>query len=183
MQTLVDESAWRDDDDDVDGAIVAAAVSDFRKMAPDVPDFKIGAAVGIRLHELDDYSRKYRGVDGMPTSESMYTTLISRAVGLSDDVTAVLPMHDMINHSLDPNVGMAFSEDGTFEIVALRDIPAGEELFFRYKNVEDEEGDWDSDKAAWLLVQWGIPSSPLDTASFVPTSEEMEVSMETVNMQ
>lgn len=44
---------------------------------------------------------------------------------------------DYINHSCDPNIG--FSLDGT-RFVALRDIAAGEELFFHYSTCEDEAG-------------------------------------------
>ncbi|KAL9178907.1 hypothetical protein ACHAXT_011880 [Thalassiosira profunda] len=155
MQSLVDDMRWRDDE-----SVISDATSDFHAMAPSVPELKIGAAMGIRLQELDEYTSRYEG--RVPTSEKMYTTLISRAVGLAENVTAILPMHDMINHSAEPNVGLAFAEDETFKIVALGDIKEGEELFLRYMDVRDAEGQWDEDKAAWLLVQWGIPSSPSD---------------------
>jgi hypothetical protein len=38
---------------------------------------------------------------------------------------------DLINHSCAPNTGLRFGEDGVF-LVALRDIPAGEEIAWDY---------------------------------------------------
>jgi hypothetical protein len=157
FQNLVDTSSWRNDDD-----AIHVAVSDFHKMAPAIPECKISVAVGIRLHELEEYSSKYS--NKVPTSESLYCTLLSRAVGLSDYVAAVLPMHDMINHSSNPNLGLAFAEDETFKLIALENIPKDSELFLSYKDVIGDGGKWDEDKASWLLVHWGIPSSPSETS-------------------
>lgn len=159
LQSLVDKSTWRMEDDES----TQTAVSDFHSMAPDIPEYKIHAAVGIRLQELDEYNERYSSKDGVLMSESMYTTLISRAIGLSETVTAILPMHDMINHSDEPNVAMEFGveedEAPALKMVATRDMPKGCELFNSYYGVTDDEGVWDEDKAAWLLAQWGIPSS------------------------
>ncbi|KAL7547369.1 hypothetical protein ACHAWF_011683 [Thalassiosira exigua] len=153
IQDLVG-SAWREDD----GAI-EKATSAFHAIAPAVPELKIGAALGIRLAELDEYM--YRCEGRVPTSEGTYVTLISRAIGIADGVTAVLPVHDMIDHSKEPNAALAFGEDEAFKVVALRDVVEGEELFLSYMNVDDDGGEWDEDKAAWLLVQWDIPSTPV----------------------
>lgn len=150
-QHLVDMSTWRFDDEPI-----KKALSDFSEMAPDVPSYKVNAAIGIRLAQLDEYVSKYQ--NKAPMSESIYTTLTSRAIGLSDTVTACLPMHDMINHSFDPNLALTFS-DGQIELVALRDIPKDSELFLKYMDVVNNEGEWDEDKATWMLVQWGIPTS------------------------
>ena len=155
MQTLVEGLSWRDNDE-----VIKKAVLDFHKMAPDIPEFKIAAAVGIRLQQIDDYSDQYK--DRIPTDPSLYSTVLSRAVGLSDNVTAVLPMHDMINHSFEPNIGLTFADDGCIKLFATKDIPKDQELFLKYIDVLDEEREWDEDKAAWLLVQWGIPCSPSD---------------------
>ncbi len=155
LQHLVDMSAWRNDNE-----AIRVAVSDFHKMAPGIPKCKIGAAVGIRLHELREYSARYS--NKVPTSESLYCTLMSRAVGLSEYVAAVLPMHDMVNHSSKPNLGMAFAEDESFKLIALEDIPKDTELFLSYKVVMDNEGNWDENKATWLLAHWGIPPAPLE---------------------
>lgn len=162
MQNLADNcSTGRYDDEAIN-----SAVCDFQEMAPKISKYKLNAAVGIRLNELEEYSQRYESK--VPTSNSLYTTLISRAVGISDSVTAVLPMHDMINHSCNPNVGVAFGEDGTFKIVALQDIPKDKELFISYRDIRDDAKNWDEDKAAWLLVQWGIPSSPSEPEQFWP---------------
>ncbi|ACI64464.1 predicted protein [Thalassiosira pseudonana CCMP1335] len=149
-QTLIDESSWRSDDN-----ATIKALSDFAAIAPSIPEYKVNAAVGIRLAEMNEYTSKYEGK--VPHSESMYSILTSRAVGLSDSVTACIPMHDMINHSFEPNLGFTFY-DGNFELVALRDITCDEELFLKYTDVTNTAGEWDEDKAAWLLVQWGISS-------------------------
>ena len=156
MQNLVDQSNWQYEDEAIN-----KAVKEFQEMAPDISEYKIAAAVGIRLQKLDEYLDKYSNNSGqVQTDASLYSTLLSRAVGLSDSVTAVLPMHDMINHSSNPNVGMVLDgEDLTFKLVATTDIPKDSELFISYMKVLDDGGKWDEDKATWLLVQWGIPSS------------------------
>ena len=169
MQTLVDQDTWTRDNlvytDIYPNGIaesIQTAVSNFQKMAPDIPEYKIGAAVGIRLEIVDDYLSQYR--NKVPTSASLFSVAVSRAVGLTKDVVAIIPMHDMINHSQSQNnVEMRYDdEDGAFSLIAAKDIPKDSELFLRYSDVTDEEGNWDDDKAIWLLVQWGIPSSPND---------------------
>ena len=86
---------------------------------------------------------------------------VSRAVGLTKEVSAIVPFHDMINHSSQTNVEVRVNDDGSFSIVASKDIDKDTELLLRYMDIT-EEGSWDEDKATWLLVQWGIPSSPLE---------------------
>ena len=172
LQTLVDntniDDMWSDDE-----AGFKTSVSDFHEMAPAIPEYKIGGALWIRLQQLVEYLNLYQ--NRVPTSGSLYMTLISRAIGLSENVTAVLPMHDMINHSPSPNVGLVLAEDETIKIVAIKDIPKDEELFMTYFDVIDEEGEWDEDKATWLLCQWGIPSSPVDTTIQRVEEEAMRV--------
>eukprot|EP00580_Thalassiosira_gravida_P002271 CAMPEP_0201602092 /NCGR_PEP_ID=MMETSP0492-20130828/2900_1 /ASSEMBLY_ACC=CAM_ASM_000837 /TAXON_ID=420259 /ORGANISM="Thalassiosira gravida, Strain GMp14c1" /LENGTH=234 /DNA_ID=CAMNT_0048065501 /DNA_START=739 /DNA_END=1443 /DNA_ORIENTATION=- len=177
-QKLVDESTWMQEDD----GSIDVAVSDFSKMAPAIPGYKTGAAIGIRLQELDEYLERYEN-SKVPTSASMHSTLISRAIGLSDSVTAILPMHDMINHSSNPNLGFTFfADDESFKMIALEDIPKDEELFLSYTDVNDDEDKWDEDKAAWLLVQWGIPSSPVET-TFTSSSVAKKVSSDEIITQ
>ena len=153
-QNLVDSSIWRFNDE-----AIKKALEDFSTLAPDVSKYKVNAAIGIRLSQLEDYKSKYR--DKVPFSESIYTILTSRAIGIADGMTACLPMHDMINHSIDPNIAMHFN-DGYFEFVALKDLPKDSELFLSYMDLKNDEGVWDDDKATWMLVQWGISTSPLD---------------------
>ena len=120
--------------------------------------YDINAAVEIRLHQVDEYTERYH--NKASTSKTLYTTLISHAIGLSDSVTGILPMHDMLNHSTDPNLAFSFC-NGNFELVALRDISSDEELLLLYVGVFHKEGEWDGDNATWLLVQWGILLLPL----------------------
>ena len=164
-QQLVDSTKWR-----VDGDTFNKTLEDFSALAPDISKYKVNAAIGIRLAELDGYRRKY--LNKVPSSESTYTTLTSRAIGIADGVTACLPMHDMINHSFEPNIAMQFNENaGSFEFVALQDIPKDSELFLSYMDVTDEEGKWDEDKATWMLIQWGIPTTPGEVEVAVPKEE------------
>jgi len=169
MQTLVDQGTWTHDNPVYTNIYpngiaesILTAVNDFQEMAPDIPDYKIGAAVGIRLELVDDYLFQYS--NKVPTSASLFSLAVSRAVGLTERVTAIIPMHDMINHSAQSNVEMAFNEKdgvfGSFSLIASVDIPKDTELFLRYTDVTDDEGKWNDDKATWLLTQWGIPSSP-----------------------
>lgn len=37
-----------------------------------------------------------------------------------------------INHNCDPNLGNVDNEDGCYNLVAIRDIKKGEQLFFDY---------------------------------------------------
>ena len=67
-------------------------------------------------------------------------------------------MFDMINHSMEPNVGLSF--DGSkFFLYALHDIYEGEELLVCYTN-PSEQLEWDEDTAMSTLLTWGIPHLP-----------------------
>jgi len=176
MQTLVDQGTWTHDNPVYTNIYpngiaesILTAVNDFQEMAPDILDYKIGAAVGIRLELVDDYLLQYSSK--VPTSASLFSLAVSRAVGLTERVTAIIPMHDMINHSAQSNVEMAYNEKdgefGSFSLIASEDIPKDTELFLRYTDVTDDEGKWDDDKATWLLTQWGIPSSPMGNTARV----------------
>ena len=159
FQQLIEEGFWRFDDYEA----IGRTLEGFGEMAPDISKHKVNAAIGIRLAELENYTNSYK--DNAPFSESIYTTMTSRAIGIEEGVTACLPMHDMINHSLDPNIAMNFNDDGYFEFFALRDLAKDSELFLSYMDVTDERGEWDEDKATWMLVQWGIPTSPKEINS------------------
>ena len=169
FQQLIDESLWRSDDEAINRTLV-----DFSAMAPDISKYKVNAAIGIRLAELDDYMQMYQ--KNAPFSESIYTTMTSRAIGIDEGVTACLPMHDMINHSPDPNIAMRFN-DGYFEFLALQDLAKDSELFLSYMDVTDR-GKWDEDKATWMLVQWGIPTSPKEIESI---AAEVDKELSTIN--
>lgn len=63
-------------------------------------------------------------------------TLISRSFGLTLDgqfVRCLVPLGDMLNHHPSPEVTWEASEDGSaFVLVALKAVPAGEELHISY---------------------------------------------------
>lgn len=162
-QQLVDTSAWKSSDEAINNTL-----SDFSTLAPDISKYKVNAAIQLRLAQLNSYNRMY--LNKVPFSESIYTTLLSRAVGIADGITACLPMHDMINQSFEPNVAMQFN-NGLFEFVALRDLPKDSELFLSYMDVTDDNGIWDEDKATWMLVQWGIPTGPSDIEAAATRAE------------
>src|SRR3989344_5331856 len=54
-------------------------------------------------------------------------------------------LDDLVNHSCDPNAGLAFCDDGIW-VVAIRDIPAGAEVAWDYSTTMDED-DWEIDCA------------------------------------
>ena len=153
-QQLIDASDWRVNEQAINNTLAA-----FSEIAPDISKYKVSAAMDLRLAELNEYKQNYQ--HNAPFSESIYTTLVSRAIDIGDGVIGLLPMHDMINHSRDPNVSMQFNEEeGYCEFIAERDIPKDSELLLSYMDVTDETGQWDDDRATWMLIQWGIPTSP-----------------------
>ena len=138
--------SWKDEDAVNDG------VKELQKSLPDVPDYKLRAAVHIRLGRMEELQRLH----GMSDDDlEMYGTLISRAIEIGDGVIGVIPMFDMINHSRKPNLGLHFNGK-EFGLCALRDIQDGEEFFLCYGKVDNGDG-WDENEAVWSLVQWGIP--------------------------
>lgn len=67
-----------------------------------------------------------------------------RYIGESDD------LDDLVNHSCEPNCGVVIDDRGV-RLVAIRDIAAGEELFFDYATTLDED-DWT------MPCRCGVPS-------------------------
>lgn len=71
--------------------------------------------------------------------ERVFQTFLDNYLIMLDDNTCGLPLgHGLpfINHSETPNVDLKRSASPPFiEVVALRDIAAGEELCFRYRTV------------------------------------------------
>jgi hypothetical protein len=78
-----------------------------RSYAPYLNELYIKAALLIRLLRLEE-ERQVIPLNDDPESSGMYALLGSRAVSLDDHVTGVIPFHDMINHSLDPNLSMVY---------------------------------------------------------------------------
>lgn len=121
--------------------------------APYLDELHIKAALLIRLLRLYEERQVIPLNDDSETSR-MYALLGSRAVALDDHVTGVIPFHDMINHSLDPNLSMAYTTDH-IEIYTNRKIDKGQELFLCYTKSNKIIS---SVNALWALVQWGIPT-------------------------
>ena len=146
VQRLFDKGSPTEED-------VKIAAAELHKMVPDVNLYKILAALNIRLEEYE--SLKPLFAEASSQSASMYATVTSRTIGLSEDITGVVPFHDMLNHNFHPSVGLGFSDDGkNLELFALKNIAAGEELFLCYTAVGKE---YTEDASVWMLVQWGIP--------------------------
>jgi SET domain len=151
MQRLFEKGVtWRDEAD------VLACVDELSKMLPDVSKAKLRVAVEVRLGRFEELRAVFK-LDDVGAS-SMYGVMTSRAIELADGVLGVLPGFDMINHSNEPNIAMEYTTEEKFQLWALRDIPAGEELFVCYKDiVKTSSSGWDENDAVWMLVQWGIP--------------------------
>ena len=160
MQKLYESGAvtWKDDDS------ISACTDELQKMLPGVSNiYKLRAAVDLRLRRLDALRQIFNLTD---TQAALYSILISRAVELGGEVVGVIPMFDMIDHLVDLNLAMSFDGDN-FELLALRDIKEGEDLFLCY-NDENELSRWDEDNSVWTLVQWGGPQ-------FSPAVESLKV--------
>ena len=138
---------------------------ELQSMLPELSLLYIQAAIQIRLQEFEEHLNTYFHhiiTDDDGTKEDlarMYAVLSSRALDLGDGIVGVVPMYDMINHSLEPNLGLVFDGE-SFELSALRQISEGEELFLCYNEIDDiEKNGWDEMNSLWSLIQWGIPIS------------------------
>ncbi len=140
---------------------VSSVADQLQEMLPELNQLHIQAALQIRLQRFERqkkmYGLEFKSDDAKKQFAEMYSILGSRALDLGNDIVGVLPMYDMVNHSLDPNLGFYF--DGTiFQLFTLRDITKGEELFLCYNEMEEiEDNGWDNVNSLWTLVQWGIP--------------------------
>jgi len=121
--------------------------------APYLDEMNIKAALLIKILRLQEERQVIPLKDDSETS-SMYALLGSRAVALDDHLTGIIPFHDMINHSLDPNLSLAYTSDHYIDIYANREVQKGQELFLCYTKLNNSIT---SMNALWALVQWGIP--------------------------
>lgn len=134
--------------------MISETANKLHGMVPDIPLYKILAAIHIRLEQYEQFKKLLSDPESTQTA-TLYSTLCSRTLGITDTITGVVPFHDMINHSFEPNLCLDISDDGShMELVALKDVEPGEELFLCYTTVGRE---YDEDAAVWMLVQWGIP--------------------------
>lgn len=133
---------------------ISDTADELQSIMPDLSIPYLKAALSIRLNRLEEQRVPF-GLDDNCSTSSLYSVLGSRACQLGEDTSGVIPFHDMINHSTDPNVIMAYEDKGV-ELVATREVEKCKELFLCYTTVGD---DLDLNGALWALVQWGIPTS------------------------
>ena len=94
----------------------------------------------------------------------MLSRVLSRATTLQlddgnnqseGDYYCIVPVHERLSHSLKENTKLVACDDEIF-LVALRDIPRGEQITRDYTKAPQLEGDT-SDGALRLLLQFGLP--------------------------
>ncbi len=132
-------------------------VNELNSIMPDLPKLLIKAALAIRLGRLEEERCVFGLPDDRKTS-AMYALLGSRAIEFEGLFTGVIPFHDMINHSLDPNLTMEINGEW-IDVFTDRKVEGGEELFLCYTEKLDKI---DENSALWALVQWGIPTPASD---------------------
>lgn len=144
-------TTWRDEPG------VLKCLDELSEMVPDVSKTKLRVAIEMRLGRFEELRKIY---DLNESTGSMYGLVTSRAMELGDGISAILPMFDMLNHSLEPNLALSFDGD-KFDLWATRDITKGEELFVSYSDLESNSA-LEEDDILWQAVQWGIPQlSPI----------------------
>jgi len=140
---------------------ISTAANELNSIMPDLPNLNLRAGLAIRLSRLDAERFAFCLNDDAETS-AMYALLGSRAIELDGLLAGVIPFHDMINHSLDPNLTVEFNGEW-LELFTERKIEKGEELFLCYTKIDDK---MDENSALWALIQWGIPTSTSDYTVF-----------------
>lgn len=155
-----------------DAQALEATAKDLNKLmmpsSSELSPLALQAALSIRLerfHRHQQIARRKSNDDDDEEVHShdedfanMYSLVGSRVAGLGDDISGVIPFHDMVNHSLDPNVCMSLHEDHV-ELYCTRDIQNGEEILLQYTKADEP---MDETNAMWALVQWGIPTAASD---------------------
>jgi hypothetical protein len=160
--------------------LICSTATKIQRMMPHLNEKHLQAAVSIRLSRLDQHFRSLGLVEDdsidLDQALRLYSLITSRAIELDSDTTAVLPLYDLANHSLKPNLGLEYVENdgndgnggndgnengvdssGFYSIFARRDITAGSELFFRYTKFDEA---MDDNAALWAAINWGIPHVP-----------------------
>mmetsp|Transcript_19852 Transcript_19852/g.48751 ORF Transcript_19852/g.48751 Transcript_19852/m.48751 type:complete len:306 (+) Transcript_19852:212-1129(+) len=120
---------------------------------PKEDPLKIRAAVDIRLRRFGELKELY-GLDD--TDASMFGTMTSRAIDLGDGTAAVVPMHDMVNHSMEPNLVLSIDfEEGMLDMKATRRIEKGKELFICYQDENNPDSEFGTLWVSQLLRLFG----------------------------
>jgi len=136
---------------------ISKTAIELHKINPALSRKKIEIELKAKLLQFEEHKRIYNLKDDARTAK-LYSTLSSRVMYLGSGTPGVIPMYDMINHSLDPNVGLSFDGEKFF-VYALHDISEGEELLVCYIDTS-QQFEWDQDLAMSTLLTWGIPYPP-----------------------
>ena len=138
MQRLFNQNISPDDEKSI-----IKCVAELKKdYLPDEDPLKIRAAVDIRLRRFGELKEIY-GLDD--ADSSMFGIVTSRAIDLGDGTSAVIPMFDMVNHSMDPNLVLSIDmEEGMFDLKATRQIKEGEEMFICYQDEDNPDSEFGS---------------------------------------
>lgn len=138
LQNLFERSVSPDDQKSI-VECVAKLKKDF---LPDDDPLQIRAAVDIRLRRFGELKKIY----GLDESDSlMYGIVTSRAIELADGFSAVIPMFDMVNHSMDPNLILSLDWEGEMlDLKATRRIKKGDEMFICYHDEENPDKEFES---------------------------------------
>lgn len=130
MQRLFERNVSPDDE-----KIIIKCIAELKKdYLPDEDPLKIRAAIDIRLRRFAELKELYGLAD---TESSMFGIVTSRAIDLGDGTSAVIPMLDMVNHSMNPNLSLSIDfEDRMMDMKATRRIEKGEEMFICYQDEE-----------------------------------------------
>jgi SET domain-containing protein len=151
MQRLFERNVAPDDENSI-----IRCIAELKKdYLPKEDPLKIRAAVDIRLRRFEELKQLYGLAD---TDSSMYGTVISRAIDLGDGTLAVIPMFDMVNHSMDPNLVLSIDfEDGMVDMKATRPIKKGEEMFVSYHDEENPDNEFGSLWVSHVLLLLDCP--------------------------
>lgn len=131
------------------------AADALHQIMPDLNVLTIQAALSMRLATFQRLQSLVRDRHDAQLA-NLYSLISSRALQIDKDVTGVVPLHDMVNHSLQPNLEIVLQED-CIQLVTVREIAPSEELFLQYTKLGEP---MDKLKALWTLIQWGIPTDP-----------------------
>ena len=158
-------SQWQRDGDDptyrlfmsnarsCDKEAISSTADELQNAVPYLSHVLLRAALSMQLLKLEE-EREVLPLNDDSETSAMYSLLGSRVGDLYEGTSGVIPFHDMINHSLLPNLSM--DHDSEFiDIYANHPIKKGQELFLCYTNLDKP---MTATCALWSLVQWGIPT-------------------------
>jgi len=123
----------------------------------------IERALTVRIGRMKELQTLFEMTD---EQVAMCGLLTSRSISLGPTCghSGVIPFLDMVNHSTRRSNVSLRKTKSVYELYATRNVDAGEELFMCYDHVKEKSSSntcknslSSEDRAAWMLVQWGIP--------------------------